>query len=67
VGDLLEIVPRLEGKTVNLRVLSLSGNQALDTTTSTGRLMLSVITAVEQAEREAMTRGYCPSDGAGPI
>ncbi len=32
----------------------MSGNQALDTATSTGRLMLSVIAAVGQAEREAM-------------
>jgi DNA invertase Pin-like site-specific DNA recombinase len=34
--------------------LSLSGNQPLDTGTATGRLMLSVIGAVGQAEREAM-------------
>ena len=32
----------------------MSGNQSLDTTTSTGRLMLAVIGAVGQAEREAM-------------
>ena len=54
VGDLLAIVARLEAKGVSLRVLSMSGNQALDTATSTGRLMLSVIGAVGQAEREAM-------------
>jgi len=30
------------------------GHQALDTSTSTGRLMLSVIAAVGQAEREGM-------------
>ncbi len=54
VGDLLEIVARLEGKKVSLRVLAMSGNQALDTSTSVGRLMLSVIGAVGQAEREAM-------------
>jgi DNA invertase Pin-like site-specific DNA recombinase len=54
VGDLLAIVARLEAKKVSLRVLSISGNQALDTNTSTGRLMLSVIGAVGQAEREAM-------------
>jgi DNA invertase Pin-like site-specific DNA recombinase len=54
VGDLLAIVARLEAKKVSLRVLSISGNQALDTATSTGRLMLSVIGAVGQAEREAM-------------
>jgi DNA invertase Pin-like site-specific DNA recombinase len=54
VGDLLPIVARLEAKKVSLRVLSISGSQALDTSTSTGRLMLSVIGAVGQAEREAM-------------
>jgi DNA invertase Pin-like site-specific DNA recombinase len=54
VGDLLTIVARLEAKKVSLRVLSISGNQPLDTSTSTGRLMLSVIAAVGQAEREAM-------------
>ncbi len=54
VGDLLAIVNRLEAKKVTLRVLSISGNQPLDTATSTGRLMLAVIGAVGQAEREAM-------------
>jgi DNA invertase Pin-like site-specific DNA recombinase len=54
IGDLLAIVARLEVKAVSLRVLSMSGNQAFDTATSTGRLMLSVIAAVGQAEREAM-------------
>src|ERR1700730_8677716 len=32
----------------------MSGNQTFDTATSTGRLMLSVIAAVGQAEREGM-------------
>jgi DNA invertase Pin-like site-specific DNA recombinase len=54
VADLLAIVARLEAKKVSLRVLSMSGSQALDTSTATGRLMLSVIGAVGQAEREAM-------------
>ena len=54
VGDLLDIVNRLEAKKVSLRVLSMSGAQALDTSTATGRLMLAVIGAVGQAEREAM-------------
>jgi DNA invertase Pin-like site-specific DNA recombinase len=54
VGDLLAIVARLEVKKVSLRVLSISGNQPLDTSTATGRLMLAVIGAVGQAEREAM-------------
>src|SRR5277367_4054837 len=54
VGDLLNIVGRLEAKRVSLRVLSMSGSQPLDTSTSMGRLMLSVIGAVGQAERETM-------------
>ena len=54
VGDLLSIVARLEAKRVSLRVLSISGNQILNTSTSTGRLMLAVVGAVGQAEREAM-------------
>ena len=54
VGDLLEIVARLEVKKVSLRVLSMSGAQPLDTGTAMGRLMLAVIGAVGQAEREAM-------------
>jgi len=54
VGDLLEIVARLEAKKVSLRVLSMSGSQALDTSTATGRRMLAVVGAVGQAEREAM-------------
>jgi DNA invertase Pin-like site-specific DNA recombinase len=54
VADLLAIIARLEAKEVSLRVLSMSGTQSLDTGTSTGRLMLSVIAAVGQAEREGM-------------
>ena len=54
VGDLLGIVAKLVAKGVSFRVLSMSGNQPLDTATSTGRLMLSVIAAVGQAEREGM-------------
>src|ERR1700733_821755 len=53
-SDLLEIVARLERRKVSLRVLSMSGSQTLDTGTATGRLMLAVIGAVGQAEREAM-------------
>ena len=54
VGDLLEIVARLEAKKVPLRVLAMSGAQPLDTGTAMGRLMLAVIGAAGQAEREAM-------------
>ena len=54
VGDLLAIVARLEAKKVSLRVLAMSGAEPLDTGTAIGRLMLAVIGAVGQAEREAM-------------
>jgi DNA invertase Pin-like site-specific DNA recombinase len=54
VDDLLDIVNRLEAKKVSLRVLSMSGAQPLDTGTAMGRLMLAVIGAVGQAEREVM-------------
>jgi len=54
VTDLLNIMNRLEAKKVSFRVLSMSGSQPLDTSTATGRLMLSVIAAVAQAEREGM-------------
>jgi len=54
IGDLLNIVALLETKKVSLRVLSMSGSQPLDTGTATGRLMLAVIGAVGQAERETM-------------
>ena len=76
VGDLLEIVARLEVKKVSLRVLSMSGAQPLDTGTAMGRLMLSVIGAVRRAEweheregiakakREAATRAVCRPLGA---
>jgi DNA invertase Pin-like site-specific DNA recombinase len=54
VSDLLEIVARLEQKNVGLRILSVSGNQTLDTRSSTGRLVLSVLAAVSCVEREGM-------------
>jgi DNA invertase Pin-like site-specific DNA recombinase len=54
VADLLAIVAQLEAKKVGLRVLSVSGNQTLDTRSSTGRLVLSVLAAVSCVEREAM-------------
>jgi DNA invertase Pin-like site-specific DNA recombinase len=55
----------------SLRVLSISGNQALVTSTSVGRLMLSVIGAVGQAEREAMLErqreGVAKAKAQGPL
>jgi DNA invertase Pin-like site-specific DNA recombinase len=54
VPDLLAMVVRLEGKNVALRVLAMSGSQPLDTGTATGKLMLAVIGAVGQFEREMM-------------
>ena len=61
VGDLLNIVARLEAKKVSLRVLSMSGSRPLDTSTATGRLMLAVIGAVGQAERETVLE--CQREG----
>ena len=54
VADLLNIIGRLEAKKVALRVLSMSGTQTLDTGTAVGKLMLAVIGAVGQFEREMM-------------
>jgi DNA invertase Pin-like site-specific DNA recombinase len=54
VPDLLTMVARLEGKNVGLRVLAMSGGQPLDTGTAIGKLMLAVIGAVGQFEREMM-------------
>lgn len=47
---LLEIVERLEAKGVSLKVLNLG----LDTSTPTGKLMLTMLGAVGQFEREIM-------------
>ena len=46
--------PGLKPRRSRLRVLSMSGAKPLDTGTAIGRLMLAVIGAVGQAEREAM-------------
>jgi DNA invertase Pin-like site-specific DNA recombinase len=54
VPDLLAMVARLEAKSVALRVLAMSGSQPLDTGTAIGKLMLAVIAAVGQFEREMM-------------
>ncbi len=54
VADLLTIVGRLEAKKVALRVLAMSGGQTLDTGTAIGKLMLTVIGAAGQFEREMM-------------
>jgi DNA invertase Pin-like site-specific DNA recombinase len=54
VPDLLTMVARLEAKNVALRVLAMSGGQPLDTGTAIGKLMLAVIGAVGQFEREMM-------------
>jgi DNA invertase Pin-like site-specific DNA recombinase len=69
VGDLLEIVARFEAKKVWLRVLAMSGAEPLDTGTAIGRLMLAVIGAVGQAEREAILERQREgiAKGAGPL
>ena len=48
------MVARLEAKSVALCVLAISGSQPLDTGTAIGKLMLAVIAAVGQFEREMM-------------
>jgi DNA invertase Pin-like site-specific DNA recombinase len=54
VPDLLAMVARLEAKSVALRVLAMSGSQPLGSGTAIGKLMLAVIAAVGQFEREMM-------------
>lgn len=48
--DLIEIVERIEAKSASLRILAMN----LDTGTPTGKLMLNVLGAVAQFEREMM-------------
>ena len=48
--DLLDIVEQLSQKNVRL----ISNKEALDTNTATGRLMLTVVAAIAQFERECM-------------
>lgn len=52
-ADLLTIVSRLEAKGVALRVLSMGG-QTVDTTTATGKLMLTMLGAIAAFERDLM-------------
>jgi DNA invertase Pin-like site-specific DNA recombinase len=52
-ADLLAIVACLERKDVALRVLSMGG-QSLDTSTPTGKLMLTMLGAVAEFERNLM-------------
>lgn len=49
-AHLLEIVERLKAKNVELRILNLG----LDTSTATGKMMLTVIGAIAAFEREIM-------------
>lgn len=53
VADLLSIVKQLEGKRVALRILDFGG-QALDTKAPTSKLILTVVAAIAQFERELM-------------
>jgi len=50
VRDLMAIVDRLKAKGVALRILSMN----MDTSTSTGQLMLTILAGVAQFERELM-------------
>jgi DNA invertase Pin-like site-specific DNA recombinase len=53
VSDLLGIIAKLQVKGVGLRVLSMGGSE-VDTTTPTGRLMLTMLGAVAEFERALM-------------
>lgn len=53
VSDLLSIVARLEAKGVGLRILSMGGAE-VDTTSATGRLMITMLAAVGDFERRLM-------------
>src|SRR3984885_11036803 len=50
IADLCAIVNRIEAKSAALRLLAIG----LDTSTSTGKLMLNVLASVAQFEREVM-------------
>jgi DNA invertase Pin-like site-specific DNA recombinase len=52
-SDLLSIVERLEAKGVGLIILSMGG-QEIDTRSSTGKLMLTMLAAVAAFERDLM-------------
>ena len=62
----MRLVPVRQGSEEEmLTVLSISGNQPLDSTTSIGPFMLTVIAAVGKAEREAMLDYQRPGHHAG--
>jgi DNA invertase Pin-like site-specific DNA recombinase len=52
--DLLTIVKRLEAKKVALRVLNFSGGKPIDTSNPQDKLMLSMMGAIAEFERELM-------------
>jgi DNA invertase Pin-like site-specific DNA recombinase len=68
VADLLGVVGKLDAKGIALRLLSM-GNQVVDTGTSTGRLMLTVLGAVAEFERalmlERQREGIAKAKGEG--
>ena len=65
--DLLELVEQLSAKGVEF----ISKKEAIDTTTPTGKFMLTVFGAVAELEREYILQrqlgGHCHRQGAGKI
>jgi DNA invertase Pin-like site-specific DNA recombinase len=57
VAHLVEIADRLQKKRVSLRILGMG----IDTGTATGRMMLNIVGAIAQFEREMMLEGRKPT------
>ena len=63
VAHLVAIGERLDSKGVTLKVL----DQAIDTSTPTGRLMFNMLGSIAQFERELMLERQRPIEGVSPL